>query len=181
MTHTIGLLKPTAEHNTRRYDEESGRYVGEHFDRGERIIMVDGVRWGRTHVAYHGCNGTTHTFQQENGHVIEERPGERYPGEVSVRSMRRRGYFRDKTWRPTEELVLEKARELVEASRLKHPDVVKAANEQAIERFRARAAKAEAKRTAEFRRRACEALRINDETSEIVDRVVEAMEWAREQ
>jgi hypothetical protein len=153
------------------------------YDRGERAIMVDGVQWGRTIVSHHGMHRTKHIFKQEGGGVIEERPGEKYPGEVNVRSLRRRSYSElrgnEHEWRPTEELVLDKARELVASGRLRHPDVVKAESKAALTRWRAKRDAAEAERKKEFRERACEALRINDPDSETVDRVVAAMEWAQ--
>lgn len=171
MTHQIELrrVKPPFE-------------KGDYFDRGERAIFVDGVRWGRTIVTFHGCHGTTHTFVQDKGHTIEERPGERYPGEVSVRSQKRRKWLDSNDWRPTEEKVMEKITELINTGRLRHPNIVKTENEQAMEEYRARARKAEEKQQAKLRERACKALGINqDDGSEIIDRVVEAMKWAQTQ
>lgn len=180
MTHTVELRKPTAAENTRRYDNKRERYVGEAFDRGERIIMVDGVRWGRTIVTSHGCHGTKHRFQQDHGEVIIEKPDARYPQEVAVRSHKRQKWLGDKdTWRPTEEVVLEKAKELVASGKLRHPDVVKKEQDEAMEQYSARAAEREQQRVAEFRAKAMEALQINDPESEIIERVVKAMEWAQ--
>jgi hypothetical protein len=156
--------------------------------KGERAIMVNGVRWGRTRVNYHGCHGQTHTFEQEEGDELEERPGTRYPGKVSVRSENRRhariraiGRDEPPDWKPTEQLVLEKVRELVAAGRLRDPSIVRSEHEAAAALYRKRSAEREIEEQAEFRRRACEALRINDETSEMVDRVVAAMRWAQTQ
>lgn len=180
MTHSVELRKPTAAENTRRYDNKRERYVGEAFDRGERIIMVDGVRWGRTIVTSHGCHGTKHVFQQDGGEVIIDKPDARYPHEVAVRSQKRQKWLGDKDgWRPTEEVVLEKARELVAAGKLRHPDEVRREQEAAMRQYDERAAEREKERIASFRDKAMEALQINDPESEIIDRVVKAMEWAQ--
>lgn len=151
------------------------------FDRGERAIMVDGVRWGRTIMSSHGCHGTKHIFRQEAGEVIIDKPDARYPVEVAVRSERKR-YLNRETWRPTEERVLEKAIELVATGRLRHPDVVRAEQKEAAGRYRARVADRESERKSNFEARARQALQINDDAqSDLVDRVVKAMEWAQAQ
>ena len=76
-----------------------------------------------------------------------------------------------------------KACELVPTGRLRHPETVKAEHEKAAAEYRALCAEAEEQRKADLRRRAREALRINnpDDYSELVDRVVAAMEWATTQ
>ena len=73
-----------------------------------------------------------------------------------------------------------KACELVPTGRLRDPETVKAEHEKAAAEYRALCAEAEEQRKADFRRRAREALRINnpDDYSELVDRVVAEMEWA---
>lgn len=176
--------------NTRRYDEKAERYVGESFERGERIIMVDGVRWGRTRVKSHGSRGTTTTFEQHGGEALLAERNKRW-SEIGVRSMNKRheriqaigahDANRNGGWRPTEELVLEKVRELVENGKLRHPDIVKAEQEQAMRLYQERAAERDKERIEAFRTKAMEALQINDPASEIIDRVVKAMEWAQSQ
>jgi hypothetical protein len=165
--HVVELVKPPTGDKT--------------FDRGERIIVVDGVRWGRTVVTYHGCHGTAHKFRQEGGDILCENPNARYPREIAVRSVKRRRWTGD-PWRPTHEAVLEKARELVAIGKLRHPDIVKAEHQKAMERYNERCAAIEEKRKQEFRERACQALGMNqDDGSQIIDRVVAAMEWAQTQ
>lgn len=171
MELNIELRKPTPEENNRRYDTKSKSYKGERFDRGERIIMVNGERWGRTIVTSHGRRGTKHTFQQNGGSELD----------VSVRSQKRQRWAASDNWRPTEEVVLEKAKELIKSGQLRHPSIVQRENEQAMERYRERAGEAEKKRVEAFRTKAMEALQINDPTSAIIDRVVAAMEWAQTQ
>jgi hypothetical protein len=175
----IKLVKPTPEQNTRRYDERRKGYVGEGFDRGERIIMVDGVRWGRTIVTMHGCHGTKHVFYQDGGEIITADRG-RHTSEIAIRSEKRQKWLGDKdTWRPTEERVLEKARELVATGKLRHPDVVKKESVEAMKQYDARVEEREKERVAEFRAKAMEAAQVNDPDSPIIDRVVAAMEWAQ--
>lgn len=155
------------------------------FDRGERIIMVDGVRWGRTHVKSHGRRGTTTTFEQEHGEEIAEQ----YAGTeracyyaVKVHSERARRYERGVP-RSTEELVLEKIKELIGSGKLRDPAIVKAEVEarrsDGEKRFLA-AREAEARL---FLQKATEALgdSLNDPDDVIIDRIVAAMRWAQEQ
>lgn len=122
---------------------------GEGLEKGERYIVVDGVRWGQTIVEHHGMHGTTHMFRQEGGEVLFDRPESRY-GQVKVHSMRTRRGRREEGWRPTEELVLEKARELVAECRLRHPANYRAEQERAAKALQERQAKAEAKEQREF-------------------------------
>lgn len=180
MTHTVELVKPTPEQNNRRYDEKRKTYVGESFGRGERIIMVDGVRWGRTTVTGRGCHGTVHTFQQQGGEVIGDTSTNGYFHEIDVRSQKKR-WNDTGEWKPTEKRVLEKARELVAAGRLRHPDVVKREQDEGRKRVAERMRRNEEQRQQEFQERAMEATRANDPDSEIVARVVAAMEWAQTQ
>lgn len=154
---------------------------GEGLGRGERYIVVDGVRWGRTVVSHHGVHGTKHLFRQEGGELLIANPDERYPREIAVRSERKR-YSNAATWRPTESLVLEKAVELVATCRLRHPDNVREEQRRASEAYHAKAAKAEAKEQREFEAKAEEAL---DRTRGLnlttqVKIIVEAMRWAQQ-
>lgn len=158
------------------------------FAPGERIITVDGVAWGRTYVEHHGCHGTSHTFHQQHGETIgEARPalGKGAPRfhAVTVRSQNKRFWRDPSPWRPTEEAVLEKARELVAAGKLKHPDV-ELARQAAVRRTmqEAQAARDSEGRT-KFRAKAIEALGLNQDPGDslLVDKVVAAMEWAQSQ
>lgn len=155
------------------------------FSAGERIIVVDGFRWGRTWVHHHGMHGTSVTFQQEGGGTIEPLKGEHKhynSGGVSVRSIKKRRAFYNKTeWRPTDELVLEMAQKLVADGRLVHPDVLRQREARARETLRKAAEKDEAERVAEFRNRAREAIGQPDaeDGSIPLETVVAAMEWAR--
>lgn len=168
---TIELVKPAPG--------ESG------FDRGERIIMVDGTRWGRTHVRHHGCHGTSHHFEQDEGNMLTRKPDDQEHWKeynwVDIRSMKKRWSNREE-WRSTEELVLAKARELVEAGRLRDPKIVKAEGEEAAERWLAKRAEKTRQKAANFRERAIKALGLNhDNGSYMIDDVVAAMNWAAEQ
>jgi hypothetical protein len=170
MTHVVTLVKSESTPNDR-------------FDRGERVILVDGVRWGRTIVTFHGVHGTKHCFEQQGGDVLLQNPKDKYPREIAVRSMRkRRRYGNDVPWRPTEEVVLEKARELVEAGRLRDPKIVAREQDEAHQHYIQRCAEADAAKRAAFIAKARDALGINsNDPSPLVDRVVAAMEWAQTQ
>jgi hypothetical protein len=164
----------------------------DYFDRGERAIMVDGARWGRTHVAWHGCNGTTVTFSQEAGEEICDMRGK---GEysraiaVSVRSMGRRDrriwkdgrYVNNPDFKTTEELATIKAQELVDAGRLRDPQIVRKERDEAHRRWVEQRARREVEKAEAWRRRAMEALNINDPESETLARVLALMEWAKAQ
>lgn len=158
------------------------------FSRGERAIMVDGVRWGRTVVTHHGVHGTKHVFWQEGGDPIYEDKREKRPREIVVRSMRRRRFSDAGEWQTTESLVLEKAIELVKAGKLRDPDVVRAETAAANERYREQAAAQEAERKAAFEARARDVLialavigLTNQPNPEDIAAVVAAMEWAQTQ
>lgn len=154
------------------------------FGRGERVILVDGIQWGRTRVEHHGPNGTSHTFEQEGGEVIIDKSDVRYPQYVKVRTGRRGRLGRsDRDWRPTEEMVLEKVGELIANGKLRHPDIVRAEQQAAREQRRHRDHEAAKAKDAAFESKAREALMMPDNVieSEMLDRVVAAMKWAQEQ
>lgn len=162
------------------------------FGRGERAIMVDGVQWGRTHVSSHGCHGTKHVFEQTGGDIIGDMSKGGYFHEIAVRSEKRRPWMKEDSWKPTEDRVLDKARELVTAGRLRNPDVVRAeraALHAKMEKNRESAAEREA---TEFANKALAAIGL-DLTTYIADavnqttvdelrkRIVAAMRWAQTQ
>lgn len=132
------------------------------FEPGDRIIVVDNVRWGRTLVSRHGVWGTKYQFEQEGGETIINVVKDR-AREIAVRSIRKRSYDQDPVWRPTHELVLDKVRELIEAGKLRHPDVVKAEQAAARARYKARVAENERAEQAAFEAKAREALQINQQ------------------
>lgn len=183
----IELVMPAPELRDWRTRKEGQEF----FERGERIIMVDGERWGRTYVTWHGCNGTKTVFEQHHGDVITKSIGERGTRvrEVSVSSASERhakrfidGQYRlPDDFKSTEHLVLDKVRELIDGDLLRHPDIVaKEANEIAAKMEAQRITRHE-RELAEFKAKAMEAVRANDPDSEIVARVVEAMRWAQTQ
>lgn len=168
----------------RRCDGEKG------FDRGERAIYVDGVRWGRTRIFHHGVHGTAHAFQQSDGSYIEDTSKHGNQLKVQVRSMRKR-YSNPDTWRPTEEIVLEKAKELVAAGRLRHPDVVRAEVDAEHALYMFKKSVRERKEQEKLNDRARGVLRNlqayigvpsgQPAPQEDVDLIVEAMKWAQTQ
>lgn len=158
-------------------DRKEGR---EFFDRGERLILVNGVRWGRTRVTYHGCHGTKHTLCQDGDGPVIENPGAKYERESAVRSVK----FRRWTGEPqvkTEDLVIAKAAELVAAGRLRDPATVRREHAEAAKLYREQQERGAAREESEFRTKAAEAIGANDLHSEAVDRVLAAMRWAQTQ
>lgn len=155
------------------------------FDRGERAIMVDGIRWGRTKVAWRGRHGTATTFVQEGGHTLIENPGAKFEREITIRStgkFERRRSSESNPFKTTEQQTLAKVIELVANGTLRDPAVVRAENERRMDEWRAGRAIAQQEEDAEFRRRAISALGLeSDDAGDIIDRVVAAMRWAQTQ
>lgn len=160
----------------------------ETLNRGERLIMVNGVAWGRTNIHHHGPRASSYTFSQM--HSSDPNDGQeigdmgksgRYFNAIEVRN-KKPSPFSKEVHRPTDEIVLEKAMELIAAGRLRDPAIVAAEVEQRRTIIRENMARSEQEKRAEFDQRARLALRINDsEPSELVDRVVAAMRWAQGQ
>jgi hypothetical protein len=189
---------------------------GELFERGERVILVDGVRWGRTYVRSMGPRGTSTTFKQESGETVgqELRPGKFIDIYVDSTSERHAKQFIGGSYRlpdnfkSTEELVLEKARELVAAGKLRDPVIVKAEREARNTAAEKRHREAQERENQRFRERAAACVvdiswedmaarySIKAETSdelqarhkalvadletETIDKIVAAMRWAQE-
>lgn len=184
MAHIVTLLKPTAEQKTRKWDAKKKEYTGENFDHGERIILVDGVRWGRTIVTRHGCHGTKHQFVQHGGEVLLKEKNNRW-SEYEIRSQKRQRWLEregDPKRKTTEERVLEMAQMLVADGMLRHPDIVAKEQERAREVFAQAANERGLKRAADFRAKAIEALESvtgsNTGVELAIERVIAAMEWA---
>jgi len=190
-THKVELRKPTKEENNRQYDHRKKQYVGEAFDRGERIIMVDGERWGRTVVTFHGCHGTRHVIKQDHGSIIEAEEGEpkHYENDgvcifVGGRRMRR---WQDGQEPPsTETQVQELVEKLIAQGRLIHPMDKKQQNDAAMAAYRKRVAEAEAKEEAALRARAIEALTAmrfagltDPQINDAIEHIMAAMKWAQ--
>jgi hypothetical protein len=152
----------------------------ERFDVGERIIVVDGVRWGRTIVQSKGPLGQIHRFHQDGGEgfIMDVYPPSRFNRFTEVRSLKMR--MRNRDFRTTEEAVLAKARELVADGLLRDPAIVRREHAVAAE-----GARLEAYRKAELKLRAfyCipEDLPITQEArNALAASIVQAMEWAME-
>lgn len=164
-------------------------------DNDLKSIVVDGVVWAHTHAFHHGMHGKSYTIQQVHGETIQRQDKTRKRNDgfftVSVSSFRQRDVRRhnpndpnDKTdLRPTEQRIIDTARELIAEGLLRHPDVVKAEQAEANERYRNNRAIAEEAAKREFRAKAREALesivsgRAIENTD--IDAVVAAMKWAQ--
>lgn len=179
----IELAMPPAE-NRMWGDRRKG---AEFFDRGERIIMVNGERWGRTHVKWHGVHGTTTHIQQEGGEILMRNPADIETWKeykwLSVSSGGRRGRH-EPNLKPIDELVIDKIRELIAAGRLRHPATIRAESEREMALDRAERAQAKEREAAEFRAKALEAAGYTGEPNDpesvaMVERIIGAMRWAQ--
>lgn len=178
----VELVLPPAELRDWRQKAEDQEF----FDRGERIILVDGERWGRTIVRWHGCNGTSTSFRQDGGEEIGRTSKYGYFHAVTVRSSGRRPWHDKGEWKSTDQLVLDKVHELIAEKKLRPPAVVKAEAEAARARWRQQQAEREQREAAEFRVKALEAAGYTGEPNDpesvaLVERIVEAMKWAQAQ
>lgn len=162
----------------------------DYFDRGERMIFVNNIRWGRTHVQSHGVHGTSTTFEQDTdgegcGYIIVDPAIEVKSAytrnEITVRSVTKRYMRRGEVWQPTEQLVLAKAVELVEKGLLRESATVKEELIQRAATYNKRREAAQERENAAFLSKAKEALGTPDEDPTIiVARIVEAMRWAQD-
>lgn len=156
------------------------------FGRGERIILVDGVRWGRTYVSHHGMHGTSYTFGQDGGETImvpyEPPSPTGRMNTVTVRIGKKRRYSDgDPRLRPTDVQVLEKVQELVAKGLLRDPATVRAEVEARREQFRTNEEQRDRDRKTIWRVKAKQALGWGSEAGASLDKVVELMEWAQSQ
>lgn len=188
---TIELLKPLAgaapDHPRAIRDRER-------FDRGERVILVDGERWGRTEVVFRGPHGTQTYFAQEGGERITVR-SEHNPkrfNEVAVWSggrANRRNRFatNSEATRKNVDLVLDKVRELVASGLLRDPKIVRAEVAARSRRLEARHRAAQQDEEERFRSKAIDSLLLpadrlfTDSEEAAIARVVDAMRWAQTQ
>lgn len=152
------------------------------FSRGERMILIDGVRWGRTIVTHHGMHGTSYTFKQDDGDVITDGDPKR-PHPITIRPVTKRYIRMGQVWRPTEELIIEKVTELVKSGKLRDPAAVRAENRTATEKWRAKKAAQEAAQEAALVAKAREALvtAVTSLEAEGLAAILAAMKWAQTQ
>lgn len=162
-----------------------------HFDRGERIIIVDGMRWGRTAVRSRGQHGNVITFEQHEGETLSEPT---YEGSTRFRDIYvstggRRNKRSQVPVPSTDEVVLAKVKELIEAGKLRHPEIVKAEVEARRASFAASNSRAQQAENERFRAKAIEAagvdrpegVKLYTDEEHLVARIIEAMRWAQSQ
>lgn len=172
-THTIRIVKPPPETKG--------------FAPGERIILVNGVRWGRTYVAHHGMHGKSYTFDQDGeGTIMVNYDPPSKHGRMTEAKVRIGGRRRSEETRSTDELVREKAQELINKGLLRDPALVQTEIEKRRAAWRERQIAADAAKKEQFRIKAREALgevAVPDQAhlAAVLDRLVEAMEWAQSQ
>lgn len=161
----------------------------------DKRILVDGAVWGYAQAEHHGMHGTSYDIGQYTDVAgnswriitIEEKSNfDRAPRmmAVRVRGKSKSAERHNPDPRSTEQRIIDKARELIEAGHLKSPEAKRAELAAEAEKFRAERAAADAEKKAAFRARAMEAVGgyLGDvDKSEAIDRVVAAMEWAQMQ
>lgn len=111
--------------------------------RGDKEIWVDGVRWGHVEMKGHGCHGPSYEFFNVYGSGIvlrfkHAKTGEwqesRHGGLERVHPPRMNRREKGDT-RTVEDHIIEKARALIAEDRLRHPDILKAENEESRARY----------------------------------------------
>lgn len=164
------------------------------FGPGERVIIVDGVRWGRTYAEHLSRYGVRYWFKDAGGSVIYA-PGYKpsytkkddwHRELVTISRRNGRSKLDPPPAKNTDEAILIKVRELIERGQLRNPSVIKAEAEARRAQFAADRAAAATEESRRFREKAIEALGdcLNGtvERSEmLIDRVVAAMRWAQTQ
>lgn len=158
---------------------------GDYFDRGERAILVDGIRWGRTHVKSHGPRGYSVFFSQagDGDYIYRDGKERKDWNRVSVHKPRR-GMF-DPPGKTTEDMVFEMVQGLLQEGKLVDPATMKARNDAALAKMREEMRPAHRlAEDQEFRDKALDACGfINEpnstESVALVARVIEAMRWAQ--
>lgn len=111
--------------------------------RGDRDIMVDGVKWGHVIMVGHGCHGPSYEFYDAEGAGIHQKFAS---GKLSTHSLeavrsvtRRRRFGADANDnRSTEERIMDRARELMEAGRMRDPAELLKDRQASAARYRAR-------------------------------------------
>lgn len=170
-------------------DHSRAMRPGEGFGRGERLIMVDGERWGRTRCEGHGVWGVSHLFFQDDGNSTQPITEGEIGRTAHVRSQSKRHQWRYATEAnpnaqptPTFDLVLAKARELIEAGKLRSPKDVRADRDKKRDELQRERNALDLQEARAFRERAIKALGLDhDNKSYMIDDVVEAMRWAQTQ
>lgn len=152
--------------------------------RGERAVIVAGLTWGHIEAKGRGCHGIIYRFYQVGGGIIHDRKSHGAAAGVWSNDKTRRmaALLNKPVPPPIEELLIAKVRELIKERQLLSPGELQVANDKAAADRQRRAAKDEARRKADFQTRARQALvegnaAINDQ---LVERVVDAMEWAQQ-
>lgn len=163
-------------------------------ERGRKQIMVDGVAWGTLHMRNHGGRGNSYTFRQVGGeNIMEPVPGSRHDRmkEVTVYGDKMAKWDTQGELKPVDERLLDKARDLIKANRLRHPDVVRAEQQENAKALRELRERQDADEQARIEAKAHETLRklqayigvpAGAEFPEAdVAEIVAAMRWAQTQ
>jgi hypothetical protein len=174
-------------------------------ERGRKVIIVNGERWGTIHMQSAGANGSYWWFGQEGIHgeirreiksalkgaLLRYVPVQVWGDKVA---MRQAGISRHPIGKAAQaafdaspkidDRLMTETKALIAEGLLRHPDVVKAARRESAERRVAERAEAERREADEFEARAAEAigqLHHNDPDARaaLIAEVIKAMRWAQ--
>jgi hypothetical protein len=145
--------------------------------RGNKAIMVDGLRWGTIHMETHGCWGSSYWFNQTGIQGQQITSGDRPVKVYGDKGERRRLGTYDAV-APVAERLHAKATELIASGLLRHPDSVKAEQAERAARWRASEAERDCKATDRLRAKAREALGDGIGENELTI-IVGLMKWAQ--
>lgn len=169
-----------------------------------RHVLVDGVAWAVLERHEHGPRGQSYTFRQVGGQTIRHLPTDddtpahqmtAYTVHSQGRAQEIERFRADDQGRtyappaPLQQRLVEMARELMAAGRLRHPDVQAAENKARRDTIAADQADGIARARAEFEHRARQALQTaaikaevdlsEDLVANLVNEIVDAMKWAQ--
>jgi hypothetical protein len=93
-------------------------------ERGRKLILVDGVKWGSVHMESHGAHGVTYHFRQDpegSGYIRAKNTRFDVPHAVRLQSKR----YRDADASTLEAALLQTVRELIEEGRMRDPAILR--------------------------------------------------------
>lgn len=159
---------------------------------GHKMIMVDGLMWGRVHCNHHGSMGTSYNFSPADGGLIYRdslSSWNRTPVQVDGDKLARRRANNGEVPAPLAERLMVAVRKLIADGKLRHPEVIGAEKREAAAKARAEEEERKAKEDTEWEARAsaaiamanlAPALRLPDR-QRLAKRIIEAMRWAQSQ
>lgn len=115
------------------------------YERGDRLILVDGEEWGRVECQGRGCHGNVYYFRDSSNTRVIDPSSKRATAYINSKI---RYYDDDK--RPTQERIVAKIRTLIESDALRSPSALAQDAEESRRQF---LAEREREMTAALKRR----------------------------